>query len=134
MKDVLISREYLKKLIDSACSWPSETDGIAHAIYTWANKIVDECPPVDLKAELISQRSTGKTGLPFFERPKGEWKPFVYDYDIGGDHTRPPREGEGTHWEEYWAEEYKCSICGAKNHKTDFCPWCGADMRKEGQL
>ena len=119
MNNDLISRKYLKKLIDYACSWPSETDEIAHAIYTWANKIVDECPPVDLKAD--------------FERPKGEWKPFVYDYDIGGDHTRPPKEGEEPHWEEYWAQEFKCSICGCKNHMANYCPVCGADMRKEGE-
>jgi hypothetical protein len=70
------------------------------------------------------------------ERPKGEWKPFVYDYHMPenehGDHIRPPKEGEEQHWEEYWAPEYYCSICGAKNHMANFCPWCGADMRKGG--
>lgn len=66
-------------------------------------------------------------------RPKGEWKPFVYDYDIVGDHTRPPKEGEEPHWEEYWAQEFKCSICGCKNHMSNYCPVCGADMRKEGE-
>ena len=32
--------------------------------------------------------------------------------------------------EEYWAEEYQCSICGVKNHWHNFCPYCGADMRE----
>lgn len=68
-------------------------------------------------------------------RPKGEWKPFVYDYDpsAGENHTRPPREGEEPHWEEYWAQEFICSVCGRKNHMANYCPHCGADMRKEGQ-
>lgn len=42
------------------------------------------------------------------------------------------------HWidtgmqEEYWAEEYQCSICGAKDHWHNYCPNCGADMRSKG--
>lgn len=31
--------------------------------------------------------------------------------------------------QEYWAEEYQCSICGAKDHWHNYCPNCGADMR-----
>lgn len=46
------------------------------------------------------------------ERPQGEW------IDTG-------------HKEEYWAEEYQCSICGAKDHWHNYCPNCGAEMRKE---
>jgi hypothetical protein len=32
-------------------------------------KLINDTPAVDLKAEFLSQRSTGKTGLPFIERP-----------------------------------------------------------------
>jgi len=44
------------------------------------------------------------------ERPQGEW------IDTGD-------------MEEYWGEEYQCSICGAKDHWHRYCPRCGADMR-----
>lgn len=43
-----------------------------------------------------------------------------------------PKKGE---WidtgdmEEYWSEEYQCSVCGAKDHWHNFCPNCGAYMR-----
>lgn len=30
--------------------------------------------------------------------------------------------------QEYWAEEYQCSICGEKDHWHKFCPNCGAEM------
>ena len=46
------------------------------------------------------------------ERPQGEW------IDTGSK-------------EEYWDEEYQCSICGGKDHWHNFCPNCGADMTKE---
>lgn len=45
------------------------------------------------------------------ERPQGEW------IDTGN-------------MEEYWAEEYQCSICGAKDHWHKFCPNCGAPMKE----
>ena len=45
-------------------------------------------------------------------RPQGEW------IDTG-------------HKEEYWAEEYQCSICGAKDHWHKFCPNCGAPMKED---
>ena len=44
------------------------------------------------------------------ERPQGEW------IDTGN-------------MEEYWSEEYRCSVCGAKNHWHNFCPNCGAKMK-----
>ena len=53
-----------------------------------------------------------KDGIPYEERPQGEW------IDTG-------------RMEEYWEEEYQCSICGAKDHWHKFCPNCGAPM-KEG--
>ena len=45
------------------------------------------------------------------EKPQGKW------IDTG-------------YMEEYWAEEYKCSICGAKDHWHKYCPNCGAYMGK----
>lgn len=45
------------------------------------------------------------------ERPQGKW------IDTGD-------------MNEYWAEEYQCSICGAKNHWNNFCPNCGARMEE----
>lgn len=30
-----------------------------------------------------------------------------------------------------FALNYRCSQCGEVNHKTNFCPNCGADMRKK---
>ena len=32
----------------------------------------------------------------------------------------------------FW-ERYECSKCGAKSENTNFCPNCGADMRKGGE-
>lgn len=46
------------------------------------------------------------------ERPRGEW------IDTGA-------------MEEYWAEWFRCSACGEESYQQDFCPNCGADMRKE---
>lgn len=28
------------------------------------------------------------------------------------------------------AKQYKCSVCGDSNYKSNFCPNCGADMRE----
>lgn len=33
--------------------------------------------------------------------------------------------------EEYWGEEFQCSVCGAKDHWNNFCPNCGAKMKGE---
>lgn len=45
-----------------------------------------------------------------YDRPQGEW------IDTGD-------------MQEYWAEEYQCSICGEKDHWHNFCPNCGAKMK-----
>ena len=50
------------------------------------------------------------------DRPHGEW----IDRSDGGRIRYP-----------FW-ERYECSKCGAKSEDTNFCPNCGADMRKEG--
>ena len=69
---------------------------------------LDLCPKC---YELLMDFSQGK---PYEERPTGEW------IDTGSK-------------EEYWDEEYQCSICGEKDHWHNFCPNCGADMRKEAE-
>ena len=46
------------------------------------------------------------------ERPTGEW------IDTGN-------------LQEYWAEEYQCSLCGAKDHWHNYCPNCGAKMKQD---
>lgn len=55
-----------------------------------------------------------KNGIPYEERPQGEWT------DISTD-------GRHTGW-------IACSVCGQEppnesNLRTNFCPNCGADMR-----
>lgn len=47
-------------------------------------------------------------------RPTGEW------IDTGD-------------MQEYWAEEYQCSLCGAKDHWHNYCPNCGAKMKGEAE-
>ena len=32
---------------------------------------------------------------------------------------------------EYYAPEYQCSLCGGKNHWSNYCPKCGARMSDE---
>ena len=46
---------------------------------------------------------------PTIERPQGEW---INTGVFNG----------------YWAKEYQCSICGAKDHWHNYCPTCGAHM------
>ena len=58
-----------------------------------------------------------KNGKPYDERPHGEWKKSRF-------------EPCGSFVEQF----YKCSECGIeKTSKSNFCPYCGADMRKEGE-
>lgn len=33
----------------------------------------------------------------------------------------------------FYGELWECSICRVKDKKSNFCPNCGADMRKEGK-
>lgn len=56
----------------------------------------------DAKAEEVAQP----------ERIRGQWERIPYSF-VGG---------------------YRCSICGCKSlsNKWNFCPDCGADMRKDG--
>lgn len=53
--------------------------------------------------------------IPSVDRPKGEWISIIEVNDFG---------------EPYQAGIY-CSECGETfGHETNFCPYCGADMRE----
>lgn len=148
MNNDLISREALLKEV-------RENKELFETERVYLEGLILNAPEVDLVSPTINVNITEETKqklieefqkphkllvLPepevTFERPQGEWKAFVYDYDMPeneyGDHIRPPKEGEEQHWEEYWAPEYYCSICMAKNHKANFCPNCGAKMKYGG--
>jgi len=72
---------------------------------------------------------TGGDGLDYVEtlvalnairgmkREEGEWKPYTY---VASDDWYQDKE-----------TRYRCSKCGAgATNKSNFCPGCGADMRK----
>lgn len=67
-------------------------------------------------------------------RPRAQWLPFRYDYDLPaneyGEYVQIIKDPKKTHWEEYWAPEFICSNCHAKNHNSKFCPHCGAQMER----
>lgn len=68
--------------------------------------------------------------LQFHEEPKqGEWIPFEWDENFKNMILLP--KGSDSHMEEYWAEEFVCSVCGNEHHWSKYCPNCGARM-KEG--
>ena len=74
----------------------------------------EECVNIKMSEEdkqklLSALRNARVTGVVESERAQGKW------IDTGN-------------MEEYWAEEYQCSICGAKDHWHHYCPNCGAYM------
>ena len=116
MNNDLISREDIKELIydklDERYRW--DTKLTVCEFKAIVEDIINKAPTVDLKAEFLSQRSTGKTGLPFIERPKGEW---LIEYD-----------------------RLKCPFCGmsivdevhwlySNEYSFNFCPNCGAELQ-----
>lgn len=44
--------------------------------------------------------------------------------------TQERKHGE---WVDIHNGTYTCSACGLHHSKSNFCPNCGADMRKEGE-
>lgn len=62
------------------------------------------------------------------QRPHGEWIPFEWDDKYSTKIPLP--KGSDSHMEEYWDEEFMCSVCGKAHHARNFCPNCGADMRE----
>lgn len=60
-------------------------------------------------------------------------KAYTKGFDTGVETVKNEGEWIDTgYMEEYWSEEYRCSICGAKDHWHNFCPNCGAKMKKDG--
>lgn len=106
----------IESIIDMAPTATIDNKG-----YSQGFKDGKECTLVSIDAveditdrilSIISEMDWEKLLKEANKRPQGEW------IDTG-------------HKEEYWAEEYQCSICGAKDHWHKFCPNCGAPM-KEG--
>ena len=63
------------------------------------------------------------------EHKQGEWIPFEWDENYKEKVLLP--KGSDSHMEEYWDEEFVCSVCGNEHHWRKYCPNCGARM-KEG--
>lgn len=80
-------------------------------------ELIDNAPIVDIKDQIAGAYNEGyMCGNKEAEkaRPQGEW------IDTGN-------------MEEYWAEEYQCSVCGEKDHWHNFCPNCGAKMKGDAK-
>ena len=61
-----------------------------------------------------------------YEPKHGEWIPFEWDENWKEKILLP--KGSDSHMEEYWAEEFVCSVCGDEHHWRKYCPNCGAKM------
>ena len=118
MNNDLISREALKELIedklDERYRW--DTKLTVCEFKAILEDVINNAPAVDFKAEFLRQRSTGKTGLPFIERPQGKWIEDIYSYicpfcqmsiDSEVDYLYP------------------------KGFSFNYCPNCGAQLSKE---
>lgn len=101
-------------------------------------KILDKIPNNYLydtetdKCLVYRNKYTGKeihilkpTDLFVLERPHGEWKEFTVSTYRGTDEWGEPIWGKG--------KKFICERCGRRTViRENFCPNCGADMRKEG--
>ena len=105
----LISRSELKKALHNFFDGKviDESTYILRDVFCY----IDNAPSVEYTFEEAFQKTICDQRLYCPMRPQGEW------IDTG-------------YMEEYWSEEYRCSVCGAKDHWHNFCPNCGADMRK----
>ena len=56
--------------------------------------------------------------IPTVDRQNGEWKKVYLT----------PEE------KCFYGELWECSVCRVKDKKSNFCPNCGTDMRKEGKI
>lgn len=103
MEDDLISRKYIKKLIDYSCTSPCSVNGItideiAHAAYTWANTLVDECPSVAVgerpgsgwikKSDVILLLQKWADGYTYIEIPTKDAIKAIKDMEDGAE---PPK-------------------------------------------
>ena len=107
----LIDANALKKTFENACIYGLPMNKLYGAIL----KIIDNAPTVESDYEWGYSEGVHDT-----ERPQGEWIREIHPYDK--------------------AYRLKCSVCGkwggltdeGYNHEFNFCPNCGADMRKGG--
>ena len=106
-KGDIISREALKKAYFNAIN---ETSIGEVSII----ELIDNAPAIEYTFEEAFQKTVCEQRLYCPERPQGEW------IDTGDKN-------------EYWAEEYQCSICRAKDHWHNFCPNCGAKMKGDAE-
>ena len=96
------------------------------------SKTCEKCIHYDVCRYPLECRAFPETCWKYEEpRPHGEWIPFEWDPCYKTKISLP--KGSDSHMEEYWAEEFMCSVCGKAHHARDFCPNCGADMREEGE-
>ena len=84
-------------------------------------------PPLSAKEEALYFEAMKKGEMPYYLDP-------YLDYAIKAIEDRPTGKWVDTgDMAEYWAEEYQCSICGAKDHWHNYCPNCGARMEIENE-
>lgn len=94
--------------------------GVSHAVI--ANKILDEIPAADV-AEVVHAK-----WKPKYNKEDGYWhnvcsackteSVFEYEYE--------PDYDEGLDGEWHYIDQMECGI---REHLTNYCPNCGADMR-----
>lgn len=112
MSDDLISRSKLKQAIQD------HFDNLDAYFPSAFIKEVEDAPTVDIKDQIAGAYNEGYAcGSRENERPQGEWK--RHDEWVGGEYVGgfyhvncPCEDGYYSKWE------------------TNFCPNCGADMRK----
>lgn len=107
----LISRNALKEEIVKLCERINANNGITVPTLAFT-RIIDNAQAVDVISSEEGYEMYGKGYLQGYERGKSE---------------RPKGE-----WNYIQAGMCVCPFCGATPHKEykDFCPKCGADMRK----
>ena len=92
-------------------------NSLSHAIDMVAKRM-DEDSEINIICELAKLYLEGVR--PTVEPKQGEW---IQQYKDDG----------GWHDMGYFYNMYKCSNCGSNGtNRFNFCPNCGADMRKEG--
>ena len=107
MNNDLISRDALRK------AFHKRIHHFDKSSWDEANALINDAPTVEEKSYAMGYQDGAEDGLQDI-RPHGKWEePFE-------------RKGKTYH---------KCSKCHVSNELTlfdNFCPFCGADMREEG--
>lgn len=96
-----------------------DADALIECLQTWRTAAVSEGLPINERCAvaMIAQVNLMPT---IEERKKGKWIPQ--------DHNKT--NGMASTLVYYYP---KCSVCGHCANYTNFCPNCGADMRKDGE-